>query len=158
MAASARLPTIFLGVLAVILVALAWKPWQRERVADLAAPDAPDAPVTSTTQPLPGDAATAPVMTTAMRARAVADEQRRSAAPQAQPPGSFTGPDGQQHEIVYNQGLILSPHAREQLKRELLTQMRQHPEAVSRVYQISPADIAAILAGTQAFPDKLLDQ
>lgn len=153
MAASARLPTIFLGGLAVILVALAWKPWQRDRVADAA-----DAPAATPAQPLSSDTAVAPVMTTAMRARAVADEQRRSAAPQAQPPGSYTGPDGQQREIVYNQGLILSPHTREQLKRELLTQMRQHPEAVSRVYQISPADIAAILAGTQAFPDKLLDQ
>ena len=156
MAASARLPTIVLGVLAVILVALAWKPWQRDSVADTtpaAAPiDAPDRPLARDTD------TAAPVMTTAMRARAAADEQRRSAAPQAQPPSSYTGPDGQPHEIVYNQGLVLSPHSREQLKRELLAQMRSHPESVSRVYQISPADIAAIVAGTQAFPDKLLEQ
>ncbi|MBW8811655.1 MAG: hypothetical protein JF591_23155, partial [Lysobacter sp.] len=75
-----------------------------------------------------------------------------------QPPRTYVGPDGKPHEIVYNQGLNLSPGAREQLKRELLAQMRKHPESVSRIYQISPADIAAVLAGTKAFPEKLLDQ
>lgn len=160
MAATARLPKALLCVTAVVLIALAWKPWHEDRPAhsrDASTPETLSTPADS-----PEHAAiatqTAPAMTTTMRAAAVAAEHTRSASTQAQPPRSYTGPDGKQHEIVYNQGLNLSPGAREQLKRELLAQMRKHPEAVSRIYRISPADIAAVVAGTKAFPEKLLDQ
>lgn len=160
MAATARLPKALLCVTAVILIALAWKPWHKDPPAysrDASTPATVSTPADSP-KPAATAAETAPVMTTTMRAAAVAAEHTRSASAQAQPPRNYIGPDGKQHEIVYNQGLNLSPGAREQLKRELLAQMRKQPEAVSRIYQISPADIAAVVAGTKAFPEKLLDQ
>ena len=91
-------------------------------------------------------------------AQAALAERVRSAAPQAQPPRTYVGPDGKPREIVYNQGLVLSSGAREQLKQELLAQMRKHPDAVSQIYGVSRADIAAVLDGTKPFPESLLNQ
>ena len=52
-----------------------------------------------------------------VEADAAALAAEKSAAPQAQPPQTYKGPDGKQHEIVYNQGLALSPGAREELNQ-----------------------------------------
>lgn len=160
MAASARLPMVLLGGIVLAVVALTWKPWQRERsISSNETPTSATSP--EQTRALNDSDATpngvAP-MTAQMRDQVVAAEKTRSALPQAQPPSTYLGPDGKQHEIAYNQGLSLSPGAREQLKRELLAQMKQHPEAVSRIYRISLDDITAVVAGTKPFPEKLLDQ
>ena len=99
-----------------------------------------------------------PIGSAVAPAQAAWEERVRSAAPQAQPPRTFIGPDGKPQEIVYNQGLALSPGARDQLKQQLLAEMRAHPEAVSQIYGISRADIAAVLDGTKPFPESLLNQ
>lgn len=163
MAASTRLAKVVLGGIAVILVALAWKPWNHGANTDrdpasLATPGKPDAPIADPAASDPAALDQLADMTPSLRNEAVAAEHTRSASAKAQPPATFTGPDGKPHDIVYNQGLILSPGARAQLKRELLAQMQQHPDAVSRIYQISKDDIAAVVAGNKPFPEKLLDQ
>jgi hypothetical protein len=92
------------------------------------------------------------------RSEAIAAERVRSAAPQAQPPQTYIGPDGKPHPIVYNQGLSLSPGARERLKKELLVEMRERPDAVAQIYEMSKEDIAAVVAGKKPFPEALLNQ
>ncbi|ALN92432.1 hypothetical protein [Lysobacter gummosus] len=160
MAATTRLPKVLLGGIAVILIALAWKPWSQNRQSEDPVPT-PSSNAQST-DPAALDAASAGhsanAGTTAPSAQTVAAERARNISIQAQPPSTYTGPDGKQHEIVYNQGLNLSPGTREQLKRQLLAEMQQHPDAVSRIYAISKDDIAAVVAGTKPFPDELLNQ
>ncbi|MBT2751404.1 MULTISPECIES: hypothetical protein [unclassified Lysobacter] len=160
MAATTRLPKVLFGGIAVILIALAWKPWSQNRQSEDQVPT-PSASALST-DPTASDAASAGhspnTGTTAPSAQTLAAERARNISSQAQPPRTYTGPDGKQHEIVYNQGLNLSPGTREQLKRQLLAQMQQHPDAVSRIYAISKDDIAAVVAGTKPFPDELLNQ
>jgi len=159
MAASSRLPVALLGSAVLILGVLIWKPWSAPRdpvpaAAGAASADALGAaPRSAQPQPL-GEA---PQLGGPQRQAALA-ETVRSAAPQAQPPQSYKGPDGKQHEIVYNQGLALSPGAREELKRQRLQQMRDQPEAISKIYGIGRDEIAAVLAGKRPFPDRLIDQ
>jgi hypothetical protein len=160
MAATTRLPKVLLGGIAVILIALAWKPWSQNRQSEdhvlppATASTAQDA--ASTGQTMASDADT--IASSAPSAQTVAAERARNVSIQAQPPRAYTGPDGKQHEIVYNQGLNLSPGTREQLKKQLLAEMQQHPDAVARIYAISKDDIAAVVAGTKPFPDELLNQ
>ncbi|BAV99836.1 hypothetical protein [Lysobacter enzymogenes] len=159
MAASSRLPVALLGSAVLILAVLIWKPWSSPRPS-APADAAGDAALGAAPQAQGAEAAQigqAPQLTAQQQQAAVA-ETVRSAAPAAQPPQSYKGPDGKQHEIVYNQGLALSPGAREELKRQRLQQMRDQPEAISKIYGIGRDEIAAVLAGKRPFPDRLIDQ
>ncbi|MBO7942822.1 hypothetical protein JTP77_043985, partial [Streptomyces sp. S9] len=108
-----------------------WKPWSSPR---------PSAPADAAGEAALGAAPAAQSAEAALigqapqltpqQQQAVVAETVRSAAPSAQPPPSYKGPDGKQHEIVYNQGLALSPGAREELQRQRLQQMRDQPEAI----------------------------
>ncbi|SDY80947.1 hypothetical protein SAMN04487939_106198 [Lysobacter sp. yr284] len=159
MAASSRLPVALLGSAVLILGVLIWKPWSApSRSAPAAAGAAGEQALGAAPQAAqPQALGEAPQLTGPQR-QAVVAETVRSAAPQAQPPQSYKGPDGKQHEIVYNQGLALSPGAREELKRQRLQQMRDQPEAISKIYGIGRDEIAAVLAGKRPFPDRLIDQ
>ncbi|MGH8081527.1 MAG: hypothetical protein ACREP7_13215 [Lysobacter sp.] len=158
MAVTTHLPKVLLSSIAVILLALAWRPWDQNRQSQSA-----DSTHTNTQAPAAQGAADsginpADTLSAKPSPQIAIAERMRSIAPQAQPPNTYIGPDGKPHEIVYNQGLNLSPGTREQLKRELLAQMQQHPDAVSRIYAISKGDIAAVVAGTKPFPEELLNQ
>ena len=159
MAASSRLPATLLGIAVVILALLAWKPWRSPR---LSAPADVTGEVMLGTAPRAQGADTAPIglapRSALHRQQSAIAEQVRSAAPQAQPPQSYKGPDGKQHDIVYNQGLALSASAREELKRQRLQQMREQPEAIAKIYGMGRDEIAAVLAGKRPFPDRLIDQ
>lgn len=156
MAASSRLPMALLGSAVLILGVFIWKPWSAPRApAPQAAPAAvADDGIGAAPAAQIGEAP----QLTPQQQQAIIAEKTRSAAPQAQPPRTFKGPDGKQHEIVYNQGLALSAGAREELKRQRLQQMREQPEAISKIYGIGRDEIAAVLAGKQPFPDRLIDQ
>lgn len=157
MAASSRLPMVLLGSAVLILGVAIWKPWSPPRAAAPAVAADADAAIGAAPDAVAAPVGAAPQLTPQQRQAAVA-EKTRSASPQAQPPQSYRGPDGKQHEIVYNQGLALSPGAREELKRQRLQQMREQPEAISKIYGIGRDEIAAVLAGTRPFPDRLIDQ
>lgn len=156
MAASSRLPVALLGSAVLILGVFLWKPWDASKPSAPRAAPAVDADLGTAPQ-APAPIGEAPQLTPQQQ-QAVVAEKTRSAAPQAQPPQSYKGPDGKQHDIVYNQGLALSAGAREELKRQRLQQMRDQPEAISKIYGIGRDEIAAVLAGKQPFPDRLIDQ
>jgi len=160
MAASSRLPVALLGSAVLILAVLIWKPWSPPR-ASAPASAAGEAALGAAPAAQDADAAQigqAPQLDAQGQQQAALAETVRSATPAAQPPQSYKGPDGKQHEIVYNQGLALSPGAREELKRQRLQQMRDQPEAISKIYGIGRDEIAAVLAGKRPFPDRLIDQ
>lgn len=159
MAATKRLPMALLVGFVLALAVLATRPLWNQDAADTgsgarpanldegigAAPAGADRPLDTETDAI-------------NRNEAITAERVRSAAPQAQPPQTYIGPDGKPHPIVYNQGLSLSPGARERLKKELLVEMRERPDAVAKIYEMSKEDIAAVVAGTKPFPEALLDQ
>lgn len=167
MAASSRLPMALLASAVLILGVSIWKPWSARPLPGsphaASAPAGEDALGAAPAQASQQASAQAqPIgqspQLSAQQQQAVVAEKVRSAAPQAQPPQTYIGPDGKPHEIVYNQGLSLSPGAREELKRQRLQQMRQQPEAISKMYGIGMDEIAAIVAGKRPFPDRLIDQ
>jgi hypothetical protein len=148
-----------LGGVVVALAVLAARPlWNRDAadIASDARPANPDDGIGAAP-----DGADRPLDTESSAARrneAITAERVRSAAPQAQPPQTYIGPDGKPHPIVYNQGLSLSPGARERLKKELLVEMRERPDAVAKIYEMSKEDIAAVVEGRKPFPEALLNQ
>lgn len=155
MAASSRLPVALLGSAVLILGLVVWKPWSSPRPsAEAPAPAAAEDAIGAAPAAAIGEAP----QLTPQQQQAVVAEKVRSAAPKSQAPETYTGPDGKQQQIVYNQGLALSAGAREELKKLRLQQMREQPEAISKIYGIGRDEIAAVLAGKQAFPDRLIDQ
>lgn len=89
-------------------------------------------------------------------ARAI--EVRNSNAAQAEAPQTYIGPDGKEHQIVYNQGLNLDEDEVRQLRAEVLKDMRVHPDAFVRLYGLELEDVQAIASGKREFPEELLAQ
>lgn len=89
-------------------------------------------------------------------ARAI--EVRNSNATQAEAPQTYIGPDGKEHQIVYNQGLNLDKDEVRQLRAEVLKDMRAHPDAFVRLYGLELEDVQAIASGKREFPEELLAQ
>ncbi|WP_408952450.1 hypothetical protein [Lysobacter sp. Hz 25] len=161
MAATKRLPTALLGCAVFAIAVLAVRPLWNKNTPDTrsdAGTHRADSAIGAAPSTSGGAHSTDAETVAIRRTEAIAAERVRSAAPQAQPPQTYIGPDGKPHPIVYNQGLSLSPGARERLKKELLVEMRERPDAVAKIYEMSEEDIAAVVAGKKPFPEALLNQ
>lgn len=89
---------------------------------------------------------------------AQAIEQHNSSTAQAEAPQTYIGPDGKEHQIVYNQGMNLDKQEVQQLKAEIIKDMRLHPEAFARLYGMELDEVQAIASGKREFPKELLAQ
>ena len=106
----------------------------------------------------PGAAApAAPVAAAPVPAAAPArSEADTSALPSSQPVRTFRGPDGMPHIIVYDPAKLPDNNDPQQVRAALLEDMKNHPTNIERAYDLTPAQIAEIVAGKRAIPDVML--
>ena len=118
--------------------------------------------------PLPQDYSSSPVVggipaaetRDQLKSLSPAQAQRRevqvSNRPPAQAPQTYVGPDGKEHAIAYNQGLNLDSRGVQQMKAEIITDMRAHPEVFVGLYGLERSDVDAIVAGKKDLPKDML--
>lgn len=112
------------------------------------------------------DSIDAPVMVTVTATKSQLNSltpvlaQRRevqvSNTPPAQAPQTYIGPDGKEHAIVYNQGLNLDSRGVQQMKAEIIMDMRAHPEVFVGLHGLEKSDVDDILAGKKDLPKEML--
>jgi hypothetical protein len=85
-------------------------------------------------------------------------EQRGSAAPEAQPPQTYIGPDGKEHPIVYNKSLRLTDQQQAETKKIIMDDMKRHPEAFAQIYGMELEEIQLIVQGKREFPHEIMLQ
>lgn len=85
-------------------------------------------------------------------------EQRNSAAVEAQPPQTYIGPDGKEYQIAYNQGLRLTDQQQAQARKAILDDMKRHPEAFAQVYGMELEEVQLIVQGKREFPHRIMNE
>ena len=145
---------------AVVVLAAAAAIWNFGPRDDTGAPAEAGTSATTGTSPstpsYPIGSDTVPQPRTLEEAKRV--ESFTSATRQAQPPQTYVGPDGKEHAIVYNQGLNLDSQETRQLEREIIRDMRAHPEVFVGLHGLEMADVEAIVAGKKRLPRELLSR
>ena len=74
----------------------------------------------------------------------------------SEPVRTFRGPDGRAYIISYNESAPPDNNDAEQVRKALLSDMKFFPTNIQNSYDLSPADIKAILAGTKTMPAYML--
>ena len=72
------------------------------------------------------------------------------------PVRTFRGPDGRAHIISYDDKNPPDSSDPEQVRKALLSDMKWYPGNIKRNYDLSEADIKAMLAGTKPIPEFML--
>jgi hypothetical protein len=150
---------IVIGCAAIAIAAIAFKLATRDvpKSPDAAVEQIPGAQVHSSDIVIDADAgSTSSDLRTLTPVQASRREAQVSNTPPAQAPQTYVGPDGKEHAIVYNQGLNLDARGVQQMKAEIITDMRAHPDTFVGLYGLERSDVDAIVAGKKDLPKEML--
>lgn len=142
-------------VIAVVAMTLKFAPQIPHKSSEITA-----APLPSSQEVSPDMSADVSAPTPVFRSMSPAQATRREAQVSnthpAQAPQTYVGPDGKEHAIVYNQGLNLDARGVQQMKAEIIKDMRAHPDVFVGLYGLERSDVDDIVAGKKDLPKEMV--